>query len=220
MAEKRALIVLDFDGFLVNSYEVIQGTFERLGLDLGDEERFGNRRKFLKYLGGGKELLRNLVNATLPKRGRLRDLLTEQFVSTGRIHEEFVPYLGEVLEDRSLHVGIVSRNFTREPGPTIRAVLANSGIDEHALDFVVPIPIGASKKYVLQALRSSRFERSVLGADEISDYEAACFAEFDPVIASYGFDRRERLSGKGNVPEHVIVDTPGAAVEALRRLTR
>ena len=65
--KKRLLLVLDFDGFLINSYAIIRDTMQTYGLDVGDEERFKNRRKFLKYFGGGKELLSNLVGITLPK---------------------------------------------------------------------------------------------------------------------------------------------------------
>ena len=65
--KKRLLMVLDFDGFLVNSYAILRDTMASFGLDVGDELRFKNRRKFLKYLGGGRELLNNLVGFSLPK---------------------------------------------------------------------------------------------------------------------------------------------------------
>ena len=51
MSRKDRLIVLDFDGFLVNSYRLLQIAFENFGLDIGDEHRFQHRRKFLKYIG-------------------------------------------------------------------------------------------------------------------------------------------------------------------------
>ena len=44
--KKRLLVVLDFDGFLVNSYAIIRDTMDAFGLDIGDELRFKNRRKF------------------------------------------------------------------------------------------------------------------------------------------------------------------------------
>ena len=49
---KDVLIALDFDGLLINSYKLLERTFLEYNLDLGEEERFKNRRKFLKYLGG------------------------------------------------------------------------------------------------------------------------------------------------------------------------
>lgn len=212
---ERTLLVLDFDGFLVNSYELIRSTFATLGLDIGDEGRFQNRRKFLKYLGGGKELLRNLVSYSLPKKRRFRTVLTEEYLSAGRIYPSFTPFLNQIVAEPDLHVGIVSRNFTLQPGTTIRAVLRNSGIDEDALDFVIPLPIGATKNDVLQAMRSTRHRRCVLGADEICDFKAASAAGYEPVIASYGFDRLERLTEKGGVPRDRIAATPEAAVELL-----
>jgi hypothetical protein len=70
--QKRILTVLDFDGFLVDSYQLMKTTFIEFGLDLGDVERFRHRRKFLKYMGGGKEFLGNLVSYTLPKKQKIR----------------------------------------------------------------------------------------------------------------------------------------------------
>ena len=55
----RLLVVLDFDGLLINSYALLRDTMASFGLDVGDQERFRNRRKFLKYLGGGRELMHN-----------------------------------------------------------------------------------------------------------------------------------------------------------------
>ena len=126
MANKDTLIVLDFDGFLINSYKLLQITFEHFGLDIGDEDRFKHRRKFLKYLGGGKEFLGNLVSYSLPKKKKIRQLLTEIYQEEGRLYREFVPLINRMVETPAMHVGIISRNFTHTPGLTIRAVLKNS----------------------------------------------------------------------------------------------
>ncbi|NNM00962.1 MAG: HAD family hydrolase, partial [Gammaproteobacteria bacterium] len=53
MTIRRQLLVLDFDGFMIDSYDLLKQTFATFGLDVGDQERFNNRRKFLKYFGGG-----------------------------------------------------------------------------------------------------------------------------------------------------------------------
>jgi hypothetical protein len=217
MRDKHSLVVLDFDGFLVNSYEIMRATFEQFGLDLGDEERFKQRRKFLKYIGGGKEILRNLVSYSLPKKRKFREVLTDEFVNTGRVYPAFAPFVNRLVADPAVHVGVVSRNFALRPGTTIRAVMASSGIDEQHLDFVVPIPIGASKVDVLQGMRGGRLERAVLGADEISDFKAAAETGYEPVIGCYGFDRHARLTKKGGIPEHLIAATPEDAVELLSR---
>ena len=52
---KNKLLVFDFDGLLIDSYSLLKQLFATYGHDLGDENRFKNRRKFLKYMGGGKE---------------------------------------------------------------------------------------------------------------------------------------------------------------------
>jgi phosphoglycolate phosphatase len=54
---KETLVVFDFDGLLIDSYSLLKNTFKQFGLNIGDQERFKNRRKFLKYIGGGKEFI-------------------------------------------------------------------------------------------------------------------------------------------------------------------
>ncbi|MBI2799224.1 MAG: HAD family hydrolase [Gammaproteobacteria bacterium] len=214
--KKRLLLVLDFDGFLINSYALLRDTMADFGLDVGDEERFKNRRKFLKYLGGGKELLHNLVGMSLPKTRKLRLRLTEIYAESGRIYPEFIPLLNELIANPTIHCGILTRNYTLNPGPVIRAVLRNSGVNDPDLDFVIPIPVGVKKTEVLTAMRASRYFESLLGADEVGDYRAATAAGYDCVIGSYGFDTRERLVTQGAVPADCIYDTPAALTVALK----
>lgn len=207
---KRLLVVLDFDGFLVNSYALIRETFAAFGLDVGDEERFRNRRKFLKYLGGGKEFLTNLARFALPKERRIREVLTEVYRAEGVVYPEFRDVVNRLIASPRVHCGVVSRNFTLAPGPTMRCVLARSGIDEAELDFVIPIPAGTPKDETLAAMRSSRYCECLLGADEISDYRAATAAGYEVLMASYGFDHRDRLIGRGDVPVSLIYDDPAS----------
>ena len=216
--QKEILVVLDFDGFLINSYRLLQITFEQFGLDIGDEERFKHRRKFLKYIGGGKEFLTNLISYSLPKKKKVRKLLTEVYLEHGRIHEEFAGLVNDMIEDPAIHVGIISRNFTQNPGRTIRTVLNNSDVNDAALDFVVPISAGAKKQAVLEGMQSSRYKKTIFGADEIGDYKAAFETGYDSIImASYGFDNRERLTRVGEIPEQNICDTPFEVVEQIKR---
>lgn len=215
---KTALVVLDFDGFLINSYELLRATFDDYGIDVGDESRFKNRRKFLKYVGGGKEFLGNLVSYSLPRRKKVRERLTEEYVGAGRIFPQFLPLIEAMVQSPQVRVGIVSRNFTLRPGPTMRAVLRNSGVDDHGLDFLVPVPVGGDKRDVLEAMRSPAYDVSLLGADELGDYRAAVDTGYLPVMASYGFDAANRLLEKGGVPREDIFDTPEAVVRQLRQL--
>jgi phosphoglycolate phosphatase-like HAD superfamily hydrolase len=215
MATKSALVVLDFDGFLINSYDLLRATFESFGLNIGDERRFKDRRKFLKYLGGGKELLGNLVSYSLPKRKKLRASLTEHYVHSGRIFPVFESILNRMIASPQVHVGIVSRNFTLNPGATMRAVLKNSGVEEHELDFVIPIPVGQRKHEVLEAMRSRRYRRCLFGGDEIGDFRAAMDSGYEPIIAAYGFDALKRLRDKGGIPPEMIFETPELLVGHL-----
>jgi phosphoglycolate phosphatase len=214
---RDTLVVLDFDGFLLNSYQLLKVTFEHFGLDVGDEDRFRHRRKFLKYLGGGKEFMRNFVRASLPKRKKIRAKLTDEYVANGRIFPEFVPLLNELIANPAAHVGIVSRNFTYTPGLTIRAVLRNSGVEEQDLDFVIPIPAGVKKGDVLEAMKSTRYRACLFGADEVGDYRAAAETGYEAVMASYGFDSRKRLLDVARVPDDRIFDCPRSLVESFRR---
>ena len=215
---KQTLVVLDFDGFMIDSYELMKSTFGEFGLDLGDVERFRHRRKFLKYVGGGKEFLSNLVSYTLPKKKKIRNMLTDTYMDEGRIFSQFVPLLNRMIESPACHIGIISRNFTRNPGLTIRRVLRNSGVNESDLDFVIPIPVGTKKHDVLEAMNSDRFTTTLFGADEIGDYRAASETGYDNIVmASYGFDNRERLVNQGGVPPELIGDTVFEITTRLQR---
>lgn len=218
MTTKNTLVVLDFDGFLINSYELLKHTFSQFGLDVGDEDRFKHRRKFLKYLGGGKEFLGNLVSYTLPKKKKVRQALTELYMEEGVIYREFNSLLNDMIADPKIHIGIVSRNFTLTPGVTIRQVLINSGVDEANLDFVIPIPVGVKKHAILEGMKASRYENTLFGGDEIGDYKAAVETGYNKIfIGSYGFDNKQRLIKTGEIPEDLIYDTQSDIVKAFEK---
>ena len=219
MTIKETLVVLDFDGLLINSYELLNITFSQFGLDVGDKGRFQNRRKFLKYIGGGKELIGNLVNLSLPKKKLIREKLTETYCKVGQIYPEFTDLINDMTDNPGIHVGIVSRNFTHHPGNTIRHVLRNSKINETALDFVIPISVGAKKINILEAMKSSAYKSSIFAADEIRDYEAANQTGYDTILmASYGFDTKQRLIEKGRISEKVIYESPAKLAKKLNKI--
>lgn len=213
--KKRLLVVLDFDGFLVNSYAILRDTMASFGLDVGDEQRFKNRRKFMKYLGGGRELLNNLVGFSLPKTRRLRERLTESYAEVARVHADYVPVLNQMIANPQVHCGVLSRNYAINPGPVIRAVLARSGVHEADLDFVIPLPVGVKKGAVLAGMRSTRYVEQILAADEVGDFTAGAAAGYECLMVSYGFDTRERLMDKGEVPAAQIYDDPASMAAAL-----
>jgi len=219
MPGKKRLIVLDFDGFLINSYHLLQITFKQFGLDIGDEDRFRHRRKFLKYIGGGKEFIRNFVSYTLPKKKKIREALTEIYQEEGRIYREFTGLINHMIEEPDTHVGIISRNFTHHPGHTIRKVLRNSEVLERYLDFVIPIPIGVKKHDVLEGMLSSGYTQSLFAADEIGDYKAAADTGYDRILmASYGFDNKMRLLTEGEIPPEIIYDQPKDMARIIKHI--
>lgn len=218
MSKKKHLVALDFDGFLINSYALLKDTFEYFNLDIGDETRFKNRKKFMKYIGGGKEFLPNLVRYSLPKKKKIRQTLTEQYLENGKIYSGFSEFINYLIEHSAIHVGVLSRNYTLSPGLTIRTVLRNSGIEEQDLDFVIPIPVGVRKNDILIAMNSERYTHSWFGGDEVGDYRAASASNFTQIfIGSYGFDTKKRLIKAGEVPKTLIYDTPKCLVKNFQR---
>lgn len=216
--KKETLVVLDFDGLLIDSYQLLKITFNKCGLDVGNEGRFQNRRKFLKYFGGGKELIGNLVNLTLPKKKKIREQLTEAYCKQGKIYPEFVTLMNDMIETPTIHVGIVSRNFTHHPGNTIRQVLKNSKVNETAMDFIIPISAGVKKGNVLEGMKASSYKHCIFAADEIGDYHAAHETGYDRIfMASYGFDTRERLINKADIPKEIIYDSPKKLSKKLEK---
>ena len=219
MPLKETLVVLDFDGLLINSYALLKSTFSHFGLNVGDEGRFQDREKFLKYLGGGKEFIGNLVNLSLPKKKMIREQLTETYCTEGQVYPEFTSVINDMIDNPNIHVGIVSRNFTHHPGQTIRQVLKNSKITEAALDFIIPISVGVKKANVLEGMKASSYKQSIFAADEISDYRAAYDTGYDFILmASYGFDTKRRLIKKGNIPEKIIFESPNKLANKLNRI--
>ncbi len=213
---KETLVVFDFDGLLIDSYSLLKNTFKQFGLNIGDQECFKNRRKFLKYIGGGKEFIGNLVNITLPKNQIIREALTSYYQKDGVIFPEFVTTLNSMIDDPMVHVGIISRNFTFHPGKTIRQVLANSEVNHNALDFVIPVSVGVKKINILEGMKAKHYKRCIFTADEVGDYNAASISSYDTILmASYGFDTRDRLIKKVKIPADIIYDSPAELAKAL-----
>ncbi len=218
MPLKETLVVLDFDGLLINSYDLLNKTFSHFGLNVGDKERFQNRKKFLKYIGGGKEFVSNLVNLSLPKKKLIRKQLTETYCNEGIIYPEFTNIINDMIDNPDIHVGIVSRNFTHHPGSTIRKVLQNSKVAENALDFIIPVSVGVKKINVLEGMKASSYKNCIFAGDEISDYRAAYEAGYNNIfMASYGFDTKDRLINKGKISEKNIYDSPKKLAKKMNK---
>ena len=215
---KNTLVVFDFDGLLIDSYNLLKTTFKEFGLNIGDQDRFKNRRKFLKYIGGGKELIGNLVHISLPKNRVVRTALTKNYQEKGKIFPVFTEIMNEMIASPKMHVGIISRNFTYHPGKTIRQVLKNSNVNESAIDFVIPVSVGVKKINILEGMKADCYERCIFTADEVGDFRSATDANYDTILmASYGFDTKERLMRKANVPEEIIFSSPENLAKSIQQ---
>lgn len=213
------LIILDADGTTIDAFAAIDRTFARHGMDIGPLSRFQKRRNLFKYLGGFKELPRNLrKQLTGEKRSRLVATLTEVYREEAVLYEGIEPLLRRLTEEPALRVGIVTRNITQDPLATIERLFRRVGFDPERFDFLVHLPLGQDKLPAFRSLRS-RYEVNPASAfacgDEARDYLAAVNSGMHPFIVSYGFEDYDRLTQKHGVPPELISRTPAELVHRV-----
>lgn len=212
MYTDERLIILDADGTTIDAFAAIDRTFAHHGMDIGPLSRFQKRRNLFKYLGGLKELPRNLrKQISREKRSRLVETLTEVYREEAILYEGIEPLLSRLTDQPALRVGIVTRNITREPLETIQRLFRRVGFDPERFDFLVHLPLGQDKLPTFRELRS-RFgvnpARAFACGDEARDYLAAVNSGMHPFIVSYGFEDYDRLTQKHGVPAELISRTP------------
>lgn len=212
MYTDERLIILDADGTTIDAFAAIDRTFAHHGMDIGPLSRFQKRRNLFKYLGGLKELPRNLrKQITGEKRSRLVATLTEVYREEATLYEGIEPLLRRLTEEPALRVGIVTRNITRDPLETLERLFRRVGIDPAHFDFLVHLPLREDKLPAFRALRA-RFgvnpARAFACGDEARDYLAAVHSGMHPFIVSYGFEDFDRLTQKQGVPVELISRTP------------
>lgn len=82
------LIILDADGTTVDAFSAINQAFAAHDMDVGDVERFQNRRCIFKYLGGVRELPKNQRKQLKgQRRSALLATLTEVYREQGSLYE-------------------------------------------------------------------------------------------------------------------------------------
>lgn len=207
------LIILDADGTTIDAFSAIERTFARHGMDIGPLSRFQRRRNLFKYLGGLKELPRNLrKQITGEKRSRLVATLTEVYREEAALYDGVEPLLRRLTEEPSLRVGIVTRNITRDPLESIAQLFRRVGFDPERFDFLLHLPLGQDKLPSFRELRV-RFgvnpARAFACGDEAGDYRAAISSGMHPFVVSYGFEDYDRLTGKHGIPAELVSRTPG-----------
>jgi phosphoglycolate phosphatase len=209
---RERLVIFDADGTTVDSFHAVEQSFLRHGMDLGDHERFQKRRKLFKYLGGLRELPKNL-RSQIGKQSRkqLRLTLTEFYRCEARLYPGIADLLQKLLAAPGLRVGLVTRNVTIEPELTLKLLFSRHGIDTGDFDYLSCIGLREEKSPKFnQALETFGINpaRSFVCGDEYGDYMAALEAGMYPFVASYGVEDRLRLIKKYDVPEKFILSSP------------
>jgi phosphoglycolate phosphatase len=211
-SNSEKLIVFDADGTIIDAYSAIDQTFTQHGMALGGLEQFQKRHKLFKYLGGFKEIPKNLKKQLgTQSRKQILATLTDVYREDATLFPGVAVLIQTLIAARGIRVGLVTRNVTNEPKLTLRKLLARHDIDLDALDFITHVPLSIEKT---EAFRSARKQfdinpaRSFACGDEHKDFTAAIAAGMHPFIVSYGFEDYSRLTQKFEVPEDVISRTP------------
>ena len=209
---KERLLILDADGTVIDAFAAINEAFAQHNMSLGDLERFQKRHNIFKYLGGAKEFPGNLAKQ-IGKRRRKEVLatLTDIYRQRAELYPGMAELIRDLIAEKGIKVGIVTRNVTTEPAVTLAHLFARHDIDIRQLDFVEYLPLNQEKGPHFKAIRA-RLDvnpaRAFACGDEHRDYEAAIGAGMHPFIVSYGFESFERLANKFGIPEEVISTSP------------
>ena len=217
---KDKLIILDADGTIIDAFAALDDTFAKHQMRLGDLDRFQKRHNVFKYLGGIKEFPGNLAKQ-LGKGGRkaLLDTLTAVYRESAVMFPGVPELIRDLIDTPGIRVGMVTRNITHEPEVTLACLFARHDLDIAALDFVHYLPLTEEKsRYFLSSLSELGLNpgRAYACGDEHRDYQASTLAGISPLIASYGFESRKRLTEKFAIPAAVIADTPEELCARLR----
>jgi phosphoglycolate phosphatase len=209
---KNRLIIFDADGTIIDAFSAIQETFARHDMAIGNLENFQKRHKFFKYLGGLKEFPLN-IKKQLGKKSRQQVIatLTDIYREEAQFYEGFAPLIKQLIADKNIKVGLVTRNISNEPQITMAKLFARHDIDIADLDYFAHVPIRASKADFFKEASAQFAINPALSfacGDEHKDYASALAAGMHPFIASYGFEDYQRLSKKFEIPLPLISQTP------------
>ncbi|MEW8375891.1 MAG: HAD family hydrolase [Candidatus Thiodiazotropha sp.] len=212
MFEHHRLIILDADGTTIDAFEAINLAFKAHNMDIGDIERFQDRRKIFKYIGGLKELPKNLRKQLKEKqRIALINTLTEIYRERAQLFEGMGGMINRLIAQPELRVGMITRNITNEPEKTLHRLYRRNGVDVGGLDFLIHLPLRKQKLSAFQAIRESlkiNPARAYATGDEKCDYVAAIGSGMHPFMVSFGFESYQRLTKKIGVPAALISRQP------------
>ncbi|MCG7872880.1 MAG: HAD hydrolase-like protein [Candidatus Thiodiazotropha lotti] len=206
------LVIMDADGTTIDAFDAITETFEAHDMSIGEFVRFQKRRNIFKYLGGIKELPKNLrKQLNTEKRVAVLDTLTQVYRQSARLYEGMDELLNQLIDHAGIRVGVVTRNITLEPEVTLQQLYRRNGVNVSGLDFVVHLPQKEQKLNAFKAVRESfkiNPARAYACGDEKRDYVAAIGTGMHPFMVSYGFESYERLTDKIGVPAELISRQP------------
>lgn len=208
MYSANQLVVLDADGTTVDAFSAINRTFAVHHMEIGDIERFQNRRHIFKYLGGLRELPKNLRRQLKgSKRSAILATLTEVYREEAGLYEGAAELINRLLAAPDIRVGVISRNITHEPEETLQQLYRRNGVEVEAFDFFMHLPLKDHKDPAFRAIRET-FEvnpaRAYACGDEKRDFIAALSAGMHPFMVSYGFESYARLTDKIGIPVELI----------------
>ncbi|MES9993296.1 MAG: HAD hydrolase-like protein [Candidatus Thiodiazotropha sp.] len=212
MFESHRLIILDADGTTIDAFEAINIAFKAHNMDIGDVERFQDRRKIFKYIGGLKELPKNLRKQLKEKqRIALINTLTEIYREQAQLFDGMGGMINRLVSQPDLRVGMITRNITNEAEKTLRQLYRRNGVDVAGLDFLIHLPLKKDKLTAFQTIRESlkvNPARAYATGDEKCDYLAAVGTGMHPFMVSFGFESYQRLTKKIGVPAALISRQP------------
>ncbi|MCG7979747.1 MAG: HAD hydrolase-like protein [Candidatus Thiodiazotropha endolucinida] len=212
MFDPCRLIILDADGTTVDAFKAINMAFKAHNMNIGDIQRFQDRRKIFKYIGGLKEMPINLRKQLKEKqRSALINTLTEIYREQARLFDGMGWLINRLVTQPDLRVGMITRNITIEPEKTLRKLYRRNGVDDSGLDFLIHLPLKKQKLTAFQTIRESlkvNPARAYATGDEKCDYMAAVGTGMHPFMVSFGFESYRRLTKKIGVPAALISRQP------------
>lgn len=204
------LLLLDFDGTLADSFVVIEKTLQHFDYQIGTLENFKNRRKFLKYVGGRKEFIPNVIRKLRQRDDNLKEVLTEIYRAEATLFPGIKDFLLRIQQRSNVAISIISRNVTLEPYITIQTVLKNSGIVLRDIDSIHTVPVGDKKaramKYAVESY-SMEPDRVLSVGDEVGDYKCARKCGIKHLACAYGYDSKRRLCKNGVSEKQIVMQS-------------
>lgn len=214
--DKTKVIVLDFDGTLVDSFPVLQAAYRQFNLDLGSLSLFQERMKFLKFFGQQKiRTFYHFLTQPIECRRLGHDLYTAQ----AKLFDGMAETLSQLLKRQDVKLFILSQNFTVDPQKMIRAVLERNNVQGIEKISIHTISARTKKSNFLKDLiekMNIQKDSIFVAGDEFSDFRS--FRRLglkQKAIVSYGYDSFQKLFRK-KVPVDSILKTPQDLIQRMR----